>query len=91
MSTDPPMSDPQALHTELLGDVEIQRDRLPSWYRLEGVPLADALTAVLELHKPIEGGGGCNVCAYISSGEEDGYPCQTVEVIASALGVVADG
>lgn len=90
------MSDPQALHAELLGDVEIQRDRLPSWYRLEGVPLTDALRAVVELHQPYESRHWGICCRCCCNPEDDNpgfgpYPCDTIEVISSALGVTTDG
>jgi hypothetical protein len=87
------MSDPQALHTELL---ELAKPpvagSIPTALTLYGP--AAALTAVLELHKldydnnPF--GQPFHMCAHCGYGD-DGYPCQTVRVIASALGVVADG
>lgn len=84
------MSDPQALHTELLDVVqgEDPYGLLKGW---------EAVNAVLELHKPEQHYSigqdnrrspsyqWCPACRCLAP------KCQTVKVIASALGVVADG
>jgi hypothetical protein len=78
------MSDPQALHAELVG-----RLCAPGWEQC-----ADATRAVLELHKPEVGtiwpdGRRSWQCAAEAVYRE--YPCETVKVIAAALGVTTDG
>jgi hypothetical protein len=81
------MSDPQALHAELLAEVHRQDPYglLKGWR---------AVKVVLELHKlyydnnPLgEPFAMCEHCGY----GDDGYPCETVKAIGSALGVTTDG
>lgn len=84
------MSDPQALHAELVG-----RLCAPGWEQC-----ADAARAVLELHKPqdVYPSGrptgqtlcfGCDVEGF--GAEHPEWPCSTVKVIGAALGVSTDG
>ena len=89
------MSDPQALHTELLRRSDDWLDVV-----LSPQPFAAAVKAVLELHKPetytpparfeLPDEIVCGGCWH-SIGGRSPWPCSTVKVIASALGVVADG
>jgi hypothetical protein len=93
------MSDPQALHAELL---ELSKPpvagTVPTALTLYGpaAALTAALTAVLELHKPepctwsrCDSPRVHRVCG--NCGPSVNYPCQTVKVIAAALGVTTDG
>lgn len=94
------MSDPQALHVELLARVDESRStEMKGAYSVGAGPAIDALRAVLELHKPQDiypSGGptgrplcfGCDFDGY--DAEHPEWPCQTVRVIAAALGVSAD-
>jgi hypothetical protein len=87
------MSDPQALHAELL---ELSKPpvagTVPTALTLYGP--AAALTAVLELHKPKNCAEECHTfcveCDRIPACFVE-WPCSTVKVIAAALGVTTDG
>jgi hypothetical protein len=86
-------ADPQALHAELLALAKPPvAGTVPTALTLYGP--AAALTAVLELHKPEVGtiwpdGRRSWQCAAEAVYRE--YPCETVKVIAAALGVTTDG
>jgi hypothetical protein len=90
------MSDPQALHAELLRRSDDWLDVV-----LSPQPFAAAVKAVLELHKPQDtyGSSGtkrsylqCTGCDQGPHYEDDpDWPCSTVLAIAAALGVTTDG
>jgi hypothetical protein len=83
------MSDPQALHAEIMAYDEADVILTP-------VQFLNEVKAALELHKPEPCGfSWCSspdthrVCA--QCGRSVNWPCQTVKVIAAALGVTTDG
>ena len=82
----------QALHTALLDAINAVGRRSFSGGAREAI---SATRSVLELHKP-EFFGGFIACLACSPGMPppllvEWKDCETVKVIASALGVVADG
>lgn len=83
------MADPQALHAEIMAFDEAD-------VILSPVPFLSAVRAVMELHKPDRSGtpAECEGCRAVQSDSDwtvRPYPCATVKVIATALGVATDG
>lgn len=81
-------ADPQVLHTQLLD--KISEEISGADYYGKARWFQPALVGALKLHTPVtevnpsgEAYTACDHCGY----GDDGYPCETVKIIASALGV----
>jgi hypothetical protein len=92
------MADPQALHAELLGKIvgKHHGEIMGCGECGQNHEATAALSYTLEVHEPVRDptfGTICVECSTISGDLEriSSYPCRTVRVIASALGVTTDG
>lgn len=75
------------LHEQLLAAVAYEQSETQSWMgEAAAETMAAALRAVVELHAP-DAFGDCSAPCFDSSENPQRHPCETIEVVASALGV----